>query len=138
LIANLHHGSSLLLQLSQIFLKTCFKVSAFQLLSQILTHQNFGFHEVIFQSLIYKFIQILFAMSRLSIKSITKSVNNMAIRSIVFIDKLGFFFLNMYNKVTKYEKKIWDKRSKLSCIALSLKRDFRKILTYPTFRVNRV
>jgi hypothetical protein len=53
--------------------------------------QNFGFHEVTFQSLIYKSIQILFAMSKLSIKSITKSVNNMAIWSIVFIDKLAFF-----------------------------------------------
>jgi hypothetical protein len=84
---------------SKKFWKPVLKLVLFNL---ILMCQNFGFHEVTFQSLIYKSIQILFAMSKLSIKSITKSVNNMAIRSIVFIDKLAFF----YNKVTKYEKMV--------------------------------
>jgi len=97
-------------RLSQNFLKSHFKLSAFQLnlllLSQISMSQNFGFHEITFQSLIYKSIQILFAMSKLSIKSITKPVNNMAIRSIVFIDKLGLKKKYMFNKVTTFDKMV--------------------------------
>ena len=44
------------------------------LLSQISMYRNFGYLEVVFQSLIYKCIQIMFAMSKLSIKSINKPV----------------------------------------------------------------
>jgi len=36
--------------------------------------KNFGYLEVAFQSLIYKTIQIMFVMSKLSIKSINKPV----------------------------------------------------------------
>jgi hypothetical protein len=44
------------------------------LLSQLSMCRNFGYFEVGFQSLIYKSIQIMFAMSQLSIKSINRPV----------------------------------------------------------------
>ena len=61
-----------------IFLKSCFKLNAFQLnlllLSQISMCRNFWYLEVAFQSQIVRSIQIMFVMSKL-FKSINKPVH---------------------------------------------------------------
>ena len=62
------------------------------LLSQISICPNFRFLEVNFQSLIYKSIQILFIMSKLSIKSINKPVK---VSTAVFSASDEIYFDNL-------------------------------------------
>ena len=87
------------LGLLEISVKSRFKFSTFQqnllLLIQISMCRNFGFLEVAFQSLIYISIQIMFIMSKLSIKSINKPVKGSTVWPPVF--KLIF-----YIKIFKY------------------------------------
>ena len=74
--------------LSQNLSAVQFKLSAFQLnlllLSQISMCRNLRFLKETFQFLTYKFIQILFAVTKLSIKSINKPVKVSTAWPVVF------------------------------------------------------
>jgi hypothetical protein len=57
--------------------------------------QNFGYFEVAFQSLIYKFIYIMFVMSNKSIKSINKPFKVSTAWPPVFTASGEIYFDNM-------------------------------------------